>query len=527
MLESVTALPSRLIAMGGTYGNVAALDACLADARRLTPGVTAFLGDSIGCSAHSEEVVRAIRESFSVLVAGNHEQEAARASESCGCGYASPEDEAISCEAFRLATEALRPETRAWLGTWPDRAIVELAGGRVLLCHGSPGNTNEFLYEVELDDQRLLAWLDAFEVRGFVCTHSGLPWVRRLSRGRFAMNCGAVGKPDHDGDPAVHYGVIELPDEGPPALEIRRVAYDHLSFANKLEGLGVPDIFVRPLRTGVWTSGVASLPAAERGRPLRAIDARGETLSFSAERCAEVLGLGRELRLVTRRESDEVLRLLGPDSPFFAATRLADSIHVHVRVDDTSTLPASRFFALGAREENAREGYVKYAFPGGINLIFSSIDVSEEDLLPERRPRPFVDHVGIDLRRETGIVRARFEEIPAIAQRIGWAHVPQGGPGRTVRCCHTEVAAKHWVYPPPEGAFGRPLELAYGPLVVSGAASGCDLRPIDPRHPAAPGFVGCAPASALQGSPAANTVADPQGDSHGRLLSLGGSRALR
>src|SRR5262245_13468154 len=94
---------TSLAAMGGAYGNLAALDACLADARGGSADVLAFLGDAIGCCGHSEEVAARIRESFPVLVAGNHEQQAARRSESCGCGYASAEDEAISCEAFQLA----------------------------------------------------------------------------------------------------------------------------------------------------------------------------------------------------------------------------------------------------------------------------------------------------------------------------------------------------------------------------------------------------------------------------------------
>ena len=57
--------------MGGAYGNVAALAACLDDAR--DADVRAFLGDAIGCSAHTEEVLRMVRERFDVLVAGNHE----------------------------------------------------------------------------------------------------------------------------------------------------------------------------------------------------------------------------------------------------------------------------------------------------------------------------------------------------------------------------------------------------------------------------------------------------------------------
>jgi hypothetical protein len=187
---------------------VAALAACLADAREQSPDVTAFLGDSLGCCGHSEEIVRMVREHAGVLVAGNHEQEAAKDSESCGCGYASPEDEAVSCEAFRLATASLLPETRAWLGTWSDRAIVELEGGRVLLCHGSPGQTAEFLYEAELDDLRLEAWLDKFDARGFVCTHSGLPWIRRL--------------PERD---VVASRANRLASKPPPWLTVERAAF--------------------------------------------------------------------------------------------------------------------------------------------------------------------------------------------------------------------------------------------------------------------------------------------------------------
>jgi hypothetical protein len=136
---------------------------------------------------------------------------------------------------------------------------------------------------------------------------------------------------------------------------------------------------------------------------------------------------------------------------------------------------------------------VKYPFPGGINLIFSSIPVAEEDQLDEpRAPKPFVDHFGIDLRRDTGIVRALYEDTPALARRAGWPCKLQGGAGRVVFCCHSMVAEKYWVYPPVEGSrWTRPLEFAYGPLQISQEMNGCDLRPIDPRHPSAAQIAAC------------------------------------
>jgi len=481
--------------MGGAYGNLAALEACLDDATSSHADQRAFLGDSIGCCGHSEEVVAMIRERFDVVVAGNHEQQAVARAETCGCGYSSPDDEAISCEAFQLATAQLGDAARDYLATWPDHQIVELEGGRVLLCHGSPGHTSEFLYEVELDDLRLEAWLDEFDVKGFICTHSGLPFVRELRGGRFAVNCGVVGKPDHDGDPAVHYALVELHD-GRPEIEIRRVTYDHEAWAQRMESIPIAPVFVEPVRTGVWTSGVASLPIGERHRYLRS-SARAEMREWRPEllesqQWAAPLDTARELGLVTAREVAEINGLLDPAFPWFQAVRRADSVHAHIKVGDVDQLPLDR---LGGRIENARPGYLKLCYAGGLNLIFSSIPIAEEDQLEEhpRPSRPFVDHCGIDLRREMGVVRAVFDDTPELARRAGWSVKSQGGAGRAVFCCHAQVAQKYWVYPPIDARWQWPIELAFGPLVIGAEMNGCDLRPIDPKHPAAAELAACAP----------------------------------
>ncbi len=251
--------------MGGAYGNVPALQACLRDARGEQCDTLAFIGDALGCCGHSDEVLALVREHVDVLVAGNLEQQAPAGAATCGCGYASAEDERWGCMAFERALESLSDESRRWLDTWPREAVVETHAGRLLLCHGSPDATNEFLYASQLEEKRLRDWLAAYEAIGMFCTHTGLPWVRAFDDARFAANCGVVGKPDHDGDPAVHSALVDLTG-GSPAVEIRRVAYDHEAWADQLAREGVADVFVEPLRTGVWTTGVASLPAAEQHR---------------------------------------------------------------------------------------------------------------------------------------------------------------------------------------------------------------------------------------------------------------------
>jgi hypothetical protein len=254
---------TRLAVMGGSYGNVPSLTACIAHAREGGCDGLAFIGDATGCCGHSDETIALIRKHFPFLVAGNYEQKAASNEEDCGCNYTNDEDNHYGGIAHQWAMKSLGDENRAWLGTWPDLGWLETGAGRILLCHGSPGQTNEFLYESELDDARLERWLDQHDAIGFVCGHSGFPWMRLLSGNRFAVNCGVCGKPDHDHDAAVHYATVDL-RSGVPVLNIERVEYDHLAWADQLDREGVDDVFTIPVRNGVWTCGLLSMPATER-----------------------------------------------------------------------------------------------------------------------------------------------------------------------------------------------------------------------------------------------------------------------
>ena len=254
----------KLAVMGGAYGNVPALQACIDDARSQGCHTMAFIGDAIGCCGHSAEILALINRNFSLLVAGNHEQQAALGQSTCGCGYESPEDEQAGCQAFDIALRGISDDHRRWLLTWPSELLVKSPAGPVLLCHGSPERTNEFLYTSQFSKARWRRFLQEREITGFVCTHSGLPWVHRLGTDRFAVNCGVVGKPDHDGNTEVHYGILDVSYFGELKVSIRSVRYDEIAWAEQLRSDGVPEIFISPLETGVWTTGLSSLPESER-----------------------------------------------------------------------------------------------------------------------------------------------------------------------------------------------------------------------------------------------------------------------
>jgi hypothetical protein len=198
----------------------------------------------------------------------------------------------------------------------------------------------------------------------------------------------------------------------------------------------------------------------------------------------ELLDAYRELALLSPGECTEILSLFDPRHPLAQVLAASDSVHAHVRVEATDKLPRARVTALGGVTENEQPGYVKFAHVGGLNTIFSSIDIAEEDRIPAatKPPLPWLDHIGIDLRSLSPAVVATFGTVPAIASREAWVHVAQGGDGKVVYCCHTEVAGKHWLFPR-GAAVTRPIEIASGPLKVHGGKMGCDLRPMDPAHP--------------------------------------------
>ncbi len=256
--------PWKLAVMGGAYGNVPALQACIDDARHQDCQTMAFIGDAIGCCGHSAEILALINRNFFLLVAGNHEKQAALNHSTCGCGYEVPEDEQAACQAFNIALCGISDDHRHWLLSWPSELLVESPAGPVLLCHGSPERTNEFLYSSQFSKARWRQALEKRQITGFVCTHSGLPWIYRVGVDRFAANCGVVGKPDHDGHTDVHYAILTVSRYGELNVSIRSVRYDEILWAEQLRREGVPDIFISPLETGVWTTGLSSLPESER-----------------------------------------------------------------------------------------------------------------------------------------------------------------------------------------------------------------------------------------------------------------------
>jgi diadenosine tetraphosphatase ApaH/serine/threonine PP2A family protein phosphatase len=254
----------RIAVFGGVYSNWLALGATLADARRRGAESLYCLGDLGAFGPHPDRVWPLLVENGVETIQGNYEESLAAGAADCNCGYTGPRDNQFARISYDYTAENTSGPFRRWMGRLPRQRRLSLGGKRLLLCHGSPRRINEFLWETTTATAFLDRLLREHEADVVLCTHTGLPWHRRLPGDRHLVNVGAIGRPPNDGRPEVVYALV---DAGPPlAVEHVRVAYDHERLAREMRAERLPEPFVETILTGWWTTCLEILPAKERQR---------------------------------------------------------------------------------------------------------------------------------------------------------------------------------------------------------------------------------------------------------------------
>jgi predicted phosphodiesterase len=256
-------LEGGLAVFGGPYSNHLALRAAIEDARRRGASRLFCLGDLGGFGPNPGKVYPILEANEVVVLAGNYDQSLAQRLSDCGCGYTHPDDNRYAQISFDYTDRRTTDAERAWLGALPDEIRFERGGRRWLLCHGSPRRTNEFLWESGSSDPFLDRLAREAGADVILCTHTGLPWQRRLPGGARVINVGAIGRPANDGRPDVWYAWLP---PGSETAEFVPVAYDFESLAREMEEERLPERFVETIRTGWWTTCLEILPAKERAR---------------------------------------------------------------------------------------------------------------------------------------------------------------------------------------------------------------------------------------------------------------------
>ncbi len=268
-------MTARIALLGGLYSNYLALEAALADIGRRGVDATYCLGDLGAFGPHPDRVFPLLAEHGVVCLRGNYDDSIGRELADCQCGYTDPRDNHFAQLSYDYTLLGTAPANRAWLRTLPAEIRFDLGPHRVLLCHGSPRRTNEFLWESTTSTHFLEHLADEYAADVICGTHTGIKWRRNLAGGRQFVNVGVLGRPENDGRTNVWYTMLHsLERHGGRSpqrtsdliAEFIPVEYDHRRLAAEMRGERLPEEFVATILTGWWTTCLEVLPAKERRR---------------------------------------------------------------------------------------------------------------------------------------------------------------------------------------------------------------------------------------------------------------------
>jgi predicted phosphodiesterase len=232
----------RLAALSDIHGNLAALDAVLADIERRDVDQVVNLGDIFSGGLFPRETADRLIPLGLPTIAGNHERQVLH------------DDPANMSLSDRHAADTLHSYQIRWIAGLPETLRLS---DEVLLVHGTPHSDLIYYLETVSNDGLRAASLSEVrertgdtDARLILCGHSHVPRAVQLENGQLIVNPGSVGLQAYASEyPSPH--VVEM---GTPHARYAIVEQHGSSWLTQL--LAVP-----------YDWHQASLTAAANGRP--------------------------------------------------------------------------------------------------------------------------------------------------------------------------------------------------------------------------------------------------------------------
>ena len=241
----------KIAVISDVHGNIAALNAVLADAAGCAVDQIVNLGDICSGALFPEETADRLMALDLPTIRGNHERQVLT----------------LSHDAMGLsdqhAASTLRDDQRAWLAGLPP--MLRLSDD-VLMVHGTPGSDVEYFLETVTEaglraatDREIGERAHGADVPVILCGHTHVPRIVALDDGRLIVNPGSVGLPAYAderpfphavecGSPHARYAIVKE-SGGQWSADIRLVAYDWDQAARDAMANGRED-WARALATG-------------------------------------------------------------------------------------------------------------------------------------------------------------------------------------------------------------------------------------------------------------------------------------
>lgn len=258
-------MPTRIALFGGIYSNYLALEAACIDARRRGADAIYCLGDLGAFGPYPDRVFPVLHQHQIPCVQGNYDDSVGRGLSDCQCGYLDPRDNHFAQISYDYTLANTSEANRQWLCQLPTEIRLEIDGCRIMLCHGSPRRTNEFLWESTTSSHFLASLGRDFQADVIAGTHTGIHWQRPLAAGGLFVNVGVLGRPENNGRTHVGYTMLKV-HRGSASAEYLPLEYDFAQLASDMRREKLPEEFVETVLTGWWTTCLEILPAKERKR---------------------------------------------------------------------------------------------------------------------------------------------------------------------------------------------------------------------------------------------------------------------
>lgn len=257
-------MSESIAVLGGIYSNYLALEAAISDIRRRGLREVYCLGDLGAFGPHPDRAIEMLREAGVETLQGNYDNSIGNGLADCQCGYTDPRDNYFAKISYDYTFRNTSERHKRWMKNLPMERRLTLGGRRVLLCHGSPRQMNEFLWESATPIHFLEKLCVDYQADLIVGTHTGIHWQRELSGGKRFVNAGVLGRPENDGTRRVWYTILNA-DAAEP-VEFVPVDYNAPALAREMEREGLPKEFSETILEGWWTTCLEVLPAKERAQ---------------------------------------------------------------------------------------------------------------------------------------------------------------------------------------------------------------------------------------------------------------------
>ena len=243
-------MATRLAIFSDVHANLPAMEAVAEHVRGGGYDGVYCLGDLGGYAAQPNEVQDLVISLGCPTVMGNYDEGVGFNRDDCGCHYVTPFDIEMSDVSFGWTRANTTDRHKAWMRALPRDVRLDVEGWRVLLCHGSPASTTEYLFEARSEP-----YLQKFTAGGrnnahadvIVFGHTHVPYHRAVGGVDF-INTGSVGRPK-DGDARAGYCVLTLDGDSVHSEQLR-LEYDVEAACSRLITAGLPEYFAEYLRTG-------------------------------------------------------------------------------------------------------------------------------------------------------------------------------------------------------------------------------------------------------------------------------------